>query len=294
MKGVIYKYTFPNGKVYIGQTRRNPELRHKEHLDPITGPCNSGFWKEYQKFNEYKYEIIETVVESNEDLLVEKLNELETFHIFNCKAYDPQYGCNSKYCGTESTGTRKILEEKIDELYTRLRPVRFALYDSISNKVWHTKEPLTVEEKDYIIGYFSSGEHFWKLPDSFNPDNIKEFDTEDDNELDSLYLEEAFGEWYHDLDNSLKLEICDFVRENAADIIATARDRDAICAIDTNGNVALTFYSFNEIAQYFGVARPDNVRNVLKGKQKSAYGFTWKYKRDLGYQGDSECCCLLV
>ena len=57
MKGVIYKYTFPNGKVYIGQTRRNPELRHREHLDPITGPCNSGFWREYQKFKDYKYEI---------------------------------------------------------------------------------------------------------------------------------------------------------------------------------------------------------------------------------------------
>ena len=69
MKGVIYKYTFPNGKVYIGQTRRNPELRHREHLDPVTGPCNSGFWEEYQKFLEYKYEIIETVEESDSDII---------------------------------------------------------------------------------------------------------------------------------------------------------------------------------------------------------------------------------
>ena len=37
MKGIIYKYTFPDGKVYIGQTR-NPEKRKREHIDPKTGP----------------------------------------------------------------------------------------------------------------------------------------------------------------------------------------------------------------------------------------------------------------
>ena len=66
-------------------------------------------------------------------------------------------------------------------------------------------------------------------------------------------------------------------------VIATVppSDRRPVCAIDEEGNVALTFQSFNEIAQHFGVVRPDNVRNVLKGRQKSAYGYYWKYKRDL-------------
>ena len=72
-----------------------------------------------------------------------------------------------------------------------------------------------------------------------------------------------------------------FVIENAADILEEIRNRNAICAIDKAGNVVHTFHSFNEIAQHFGVVRPDNVRNVLKGRQKSAYGFIWKYKRDL-------------
>jgi len=161
-------------------------------LDPVTGPCNSGFWKEYQKFKEYKYEIIETLEEPDDDVLVEKLNQLETFHILRCHAYDPQYGCNRKYRGTESTGSERILQERAEELYNSLKPVRLAMYESISDKVWQTKEPLTEEEKEY-----------------------------------------------------------------------------------------LTFHSFNEIAQHFGVVRPDNVRNVLKGRQKSACGYFWKYRRDL-------------
>lgn len=44
MKGIIYKYTFPDGKVYIGQTR-NPEKRKREHVDPKIGPVNTGFGK---------------------------------------------------------------------------------------------------------------------------------------------------------------------------------------------------------------------------------------------------------
>lgn len=280
MKGVIYKYTFPNNKVYIGQTRRNPELRHKEHIDPVTGPCNSGFWEEYIRFKEYKYEIIETIEDSNEDILVQKLNELETYHIFKCQAYDPRYGCNKMFRGTESTDSGKILQERAQELYSHLEPLRLAMYHSISNKVWHAKEPLTESEKVYMKEYFSSGEHIWSLPDSFNLDNLKAFDTMEYNG-DTIALEEAFEEWHWQIDTALQDEITAFVYENALEILEEVRDRNAICAVDKNGNVALTFHSFNEIAQHFGVARPDNVRNVLKGKQKSAYGYSWKYKRDL-------------
>lgn len=58
--GVIYLYTFPNGKVYVGQTRRDPQVRHREHLDPKIGPQNGAFWKAYQEQGEPKYEILET------------------------------------------------------------------------------------------------------------------------------------------------------------------------------------------------------------------------------------------
>ena len=48
MKGIIYKYTFSDGKVYIGQTRRPQEIRKREHLNAIVGPTSSGFWDAYQ------------------------------------------------------------------------------------------------------------------------------------------------------------------------------------------------------------------------------------------------------
>ncbi len=47
-KGYIYKYTFPDGKVYIGQTRRPPEERHREHFDEKIGKLNTKFWEAYE------------------------------------------------------------------------------------------------------------------------------------------------------------------------------------------------------------------------------------------------------
>ena len=128
--------------------------------------------------------------------------------------------------------------------------------------------------------YYSQKGHMWPLPDSFDLENLKAINTEEYSK-DTIELEESFEEWQWQLETSLQEEISSFISENAAEILEEVRDRNAICAIDKSGNIIHTFYSFNEIAQHFGVVRSDNVRNVLKGKQKSAYGFCWKYKRDL-------------
>lgn len=58
-KGYIYKYTFPNGKVYIGQTRRDPSIRHREHFLPSRGLLNNAFWQAYQEQGEPIFEILE-------------------------------------------------------------------------------------------------------------------------------------------------------------------------------------------------------------------------------------------
>ena len=58
-------------------------------------------------------------------------------------------------------------------------------------------------------------------------------------------------------------------------------DANIIVAIDDKGHIVKEFHSFDEIISYFNVKRADNVKNVLAGRQKSAYGYGWKYKKDL-------------
>ncbi|MBR6456160.1 MAG: hypothetical protein IKS72_04425, partial [Prevotella sp.] len=72
-----------------------------------------------------------------------------------------------------------------------------------------------------------------------------------------------------------------YISKNYNKILDEEKRKNAIVQLDKEGNVIREFYSFNEICQAFNATRAENVRNVLKGKQKSAYGFNWKYKKDL-------------
>ena len=48
--------------------------------------------------------------------------------------------------------------------------------------------------------------------------------------------------------------------------------------LDMNGNVICEFESQDDIREALNILRLDNIINVLKGRQKTAYGFSWRYK----------------
>lgn len=89
---------FQNGKIYIGQTRRNISVRHREHLSPSTGPLNPKFWQAYQELGEPILEIIKEVEENNYLDLTNALNKYETQYLRKYRATDPNYDYNIKTC----------------------------------------------------------------------------------------------------------------------------------------------------------------------------------------------------
>lgn len=278
MKGYIYKYTFPDGKVYIGQTRRDPKRRHKEHIDPITGPCNKGFWYAYQKFHTFQYEILEIVESVNEDNLVYLLNQTESRYILQYNAYNPIFGYNIQPKGDVRTGCDKILRDKIEELFPSVLKSNLTIFDSIWNKIFITKESLTEEEKEILHRECVENVEVFSLPEDFTFDDLKSYRITRNREF---YIERSMSDWRGRIKEDTRNEVSSFLYENAFDFVMEAREKDAIVSLDKDGNVLETFYSFNEIAQRFNVPRADNVRNAIKGKQKTAYGFFWKYKKDL-------------
>lgn len=92
-RGVIYRYTFPNGKVYIGQTN-NPRSRMLQHLSEKTGSRNVAFWRAYKKYGKYEYDEIEVVEEKTPELLRDRLNYLEQLYIAQHQSTNPKYGYN--------------------------------------------------------------------------------------------------------------------------------------------------------------------------------------------------------
>jgi predicted GIY-YIG superfamily endonuclease len=166
MKGIIYKYTFPDGKVYIGQTR-NPEKRMRDHIDPKIGPVNTGFWEAYQRFGTYEYEVIREIESDNEDELIDLLNRWKSGYIYQYKADNPEYGYNRTSYGTVGRKNNVLLKRVYKAIQEDFLNSEMQLFESASEKIWRTKQPLTEEELFLITE---------KYPDELWLDHLKSFD----------------------------------------------------------------------------------------------------------------------
>ena len=91
-KGVIYKYVFPNGKVYIGQTT-HPRGRHLAHFRN-GGKRNITLYRAYVKYGMPKYSVLEKVERDTKEELREALNFLEQKYISEYKSNNRKYGYN--------------------------------------------------------------------------------------------------------------------------------------------------------------------------------------------------------
>lgn len=277
MKGIIYMYRFPDNKVYIGQTRRLEEIRKREHIDANVGPTNSGFWEAYQRFGEYEYRILHEIEKDNVDELVAELNDWETLYIRRFKADSPLYGYNRKSFGTVGTKSKKIIDSKFREIRAELIEPNMQIYKSAIRKIWETKEPLTQEEKYLIKEKYREQNFHQKHIDEYDFDNLGKNDLETTEFMVDTYLDAV----HFMIINDAEGEAWNYIVANYDRILDEERKKNAIVQIDKNGNIIKEFYSFNEICQTFNILKADNVRNVLHGKQKTAYGFLWKYKKDL-------------
>lgn len=114
MIGTIYKLTSPSGKSYIGQTI-NLKDRKRCFYNPnkyYSGHKLDNAIKKYGIEN-FKYEIVIQIVESDKFKLREKLNELEIYYIEKYNSYNNGYnmtlgGSGSKGCFQTEESRKKI------------------------------------------------------------------------------------------------------------------------------------------------------------------------------------------
>jgi hypothetical protein len=271
-------YTFPDGKIYIGQTRRMPEKRKREHVDSFTGPANSGFWEAYKRFGKYEYKELYIAENDNVDELVTELNIVETRFIQLLRANNPQYGYNKASFATVGTKTNVILKEKLRERVEELLDIRMKVYENAVNKIWHTKDSLSQEEIQLVTSKYCDQNIWYEHIEGYDFRNLK---NNKDDEKTEFYLEEYLGYIQSLIIGEAEFDARCYIAENYDKILRDERCKNAIVQLDKEGNVVKEFYSFNEICQAFNVPRADNVKNVLKGKQKSAYGYFWKYKEEM-------------
>lgn len=262
-KGVIYLYTFPNGKVYVGQTRRDPYLRHKEHLDPRIGPTNSAFWKAYLEQGEPKFEIIETWQKQDLDELSHVLNEREEYIIRLYQATNPDKGYNLKLVG-DAPGVKEKKLWGLTYYFTQqyieeIKPI----FDSVVRKLKHV-ERMTEDELELYHKYFEENNVFHGVSEGIAEDA----DFWDGEEVDFAYFI---------LEEDMKVKAEDYVHENATVLLDLLIDEHTVYQLNEDGSIKAKFDSQLEAAMAMGAKTAANINNVLRCKQKMAYGYKWVY-----------------
>lgn len=161
-RGFIYKYTYSNGKIYIGQTRVSVKDRHYQHMSASKDPSR---WTVCEiaiaKYGEPTIETLETIeVDDNNDTKFQQLlNKAEAKWIkhFNSTTKSGK-GYNVQEGGRMLTADDFILEEKFYEIIEKEQWEERTAYveeviDTIGNKLFKTNEKLTKEEQSVWYGF---------------------------------------------------------------------------------------------------------------------------------------------
>lgn len=131
MRGVVYKYTSPSGKVYIGQTcreskRRNEFLVAKRYT---RGAFIEEARKKYGPDN-FKYEVIFEIESDSKEEIVKALDYWEEYYITEYKSTDRRFGYNMMKGSTCNVGivlsdeSRKRMGEKARERLAKHNPMK--------------------------------------------------------------------------------------------------------------------------------------------------------------------------
>lgn len=286
MRGYIYKYTFSDGKVYVGQTRRPPIIRHKEHFDEKIGKANPKLWEAYQTLGEPDYDIIEIIERDNAEELVYALNYAETRYIQQFKAANPKYGYNLKNIATVPIPKNQVLEEEFDRQWNKLMSDWLSICDAVLTKCCETFEPLTDEEREFCMSNIATEDNLFKehLDElNFNFDNLAVNSDEA-----RFWLEEAAEFAIDNYQEESYHLIKQYIEDNKEQILKDAPRKTIIVQFDKNGNVVREYSSSAEVREAMKRDNITNIFNALEGKQKSAYGYIWRYKKDIEETSEQE------
>lgn len=118
-KGIIYKYTSPSGKIYIGQTvdERKRRRRFLNLNEDYAGDKINNARKKYGPEN-FEYEVIERVECETRQDLIDGLNDLEVYYV---EKYDTfRNGYNMSIGGEGSSGYKMTEEQRERHIHRML------------------------------------------------------------------------------------------------------------------------------------------------------------------------------
>ena len=278
MKGYIYKYTFSDGKVYIGQTRRPPAIRNMEHFSKIIGKTNPNFWEAYNKLGKPNYEIVETIESARVQDLVERLNELETKYITDYDASNPEHGYNIRNHANVAIPRDAVLDKEFDRIWLSKAEQWYPIYWSVKEKLFKTYESLTEDELSFCKDLLNDDTQVFS--DSAKKQNFDFNDLKSNSDIARFFMSELLIGAEFLFRNSSWDQIRQYIKDNKEQILAENKPEPYIVQMYKDGSIVCEYASRAEIKEKMHLTNLTNIFNCIEGKQKSAYGYKWCYKKD--------------
>lgn len=305
-KYIVYKHTAPNGKVYIGITKRKAEERW---LGGRGYKYNKHFSNAIKKYgwSNIEHEII------TKDLNEEDAKEMERFFIQMYKSYDSKYGYNKTLGGDDlsrfeksvlqysldgklirkyesMTEAAKITNTQISRISDCAKGNRFSTNGSIwlleDDNQREAKLKKAIREKKHPSAMCGGANHQARAIEQYTLDGqyIKTFPSAQDaaNELNIEYStikacasnkssksKSAGGYiWIHS-DEPNKQEALKHRLNKGCE--------KAVSQYSLDGEYIRDFVSVREAMSFFD-AKTNHISDVCNGKRKKAHGYAWKWK----------------
>ena len=209
--------------------------------------------------------------------MVAKLNDTETYYIRKYKSTNPLFGYNFRERAYVPIPRDVALEAEFDKLWIECAEKWYPIFESVKEKCFDTFEPLDEEELVFCNEI---------LKDNIFEDAVSElnFDLHNlkSNSIDArLFFDDALSFAEMVFQDESWANIRKYIEENKKRILMENPPETTIVKIDRNGKIVAEYVCPVDIKEEMGLSSLTNIYNVLEGKQRHAYGFTWRYKKDL-------------
>ena len=264
----IYKHTFPNGKIYIGQTKQSLARRFHQGNGYIGCPLVKKAIDKYGWNN-----VITEIIQDNIPTL-DKANELEKYYIELYNSRNPEIGYNIGIGGgvIEQCNDTRIIDlwndgKSITQIVNELH------YDPQTIRQYLDRNGITKEDraarKSEILSQTATQYNYqliyqlWQR--GLNYQQIR-------NEL------HCSKHPIHDALNYYNVPTIEREARGQELAIINKTDRKQVAQYDLEGNYIQTFNSIADANRSLGKpSNSSNISAVCKGNRKQAYGYKWQY-----------------
>lgn len=300
MIGIIYKYTSPVGKIYIGQTTEERRRRKTFlNLNKTYGGIKIDRAREKYGPEKFSYEVLEKLRFKNAEEARDKLDELEEFYIRYYDSYKKGY--NMTHGGYTTRGF-KFSEEQKSEMSkartgSKLRPrsdEEKAYHSVIMKKHWASKEYRDLrakinadEEHRRKVSLSLSGEKNGMFGKTHTVESRKKMSDSRTGEK-NFWFGKTKSEDYRkkirqaSLDYHKHHEISDATRQKISDSIKVKIKQFSL------DDVFIAEYDSPSVAASYIKVDASCIVKCCKGKRKTAGGFHWKYSQTPTYSSKDE------